>query len=262
MEGQIVGSPSATPSRGPTNDQQQRPPNIHTSPHYKTTMADSSSNDAPHLSAFLQVRLVELGLDYDTYGPYVLGIEVNDDNDEDAQEEIEQVCQLLQASSESETDAENDDVWTELGHQIRHYIQLDNNDKLALQQTMIAFEKQQLQDQLALAKLEKQVDKQQPETSASSSTSKSSMDDAAKKAMLQRFAYEQDDDDVGGDDGGVVTNKQNAQQVTQAKAQELKSKKGINTKREEQIKTKDDRANKAQAKEDRKKRAVKGERKA
>ena len=67
-------------------------------------MANSSSDDAPHLSAFLQVRLVELGLDYDTYGPYVLGIEVgnndididNDDdidNDEEAQEQVDQVCQ-------------------------------------------------------------------------------------------------------------------------------------------------------------------------
>ena len=231
---------------------------------------DSSPTDTPHLSAFLQVRLVELGLDYDTYGPYVLGIEVGNDNDEEAQEEIEQVCQLLQASSESETYADDDAIWVELGQQILHHMQLDNDDKLAMQQAIIQFEKQQLQDQLALAKQEQQVDNPKHETTttttASSSTSKSSIDDAAKKAMLQRFAYEQDDDGIGGatgDEGsGVVTNKQVAQQVNMAKAQELKSKKGVHTKREEQIKTKDDRANKAQAKEDRKKRAVKGERKA
>jgi hypothetical protein len=236
-------------------------------------MADSSSNDTPHLTAFLQVRLVELGLDYDTYGPYVLGIEVgndnDDDNDEEAQEEIEQVCQLLQASSESELYMQNDEVWTELGRQILLEIRKDNDDQLALQQTRIQFGKQQLQDQLDLAKQEN-IDQPKPSsetttttttTTASSSTSKSSIDEAAKKAMLQRFAYEQDDDEPG-EEGGAVTNKQVAQQVTTAKAQELKSKKGLNTKKLEQAKTKDDRANKAQAKEDRKKRAVKGERKA
>jgi hypothetical protein len=228
-------------------------------------MADSSSNDASHLTAFLQERLVELGLDYETYGPYVLGIEVSSDNDnendEEAQEEVDQVCQLLQASSESETYAEDDAVWTELGQQILKHIKLDNDDKQALKQMNIQLEKQQLQDQLALAKQEKRPDPQETSSAASASTSKSSMDDAAKKAMLQRFAYEQDDDDAGGDAGVAVTNKQVAEQANMAKTKELKSRK-VSTKKEEQAKTKDDRLNKAQAKEDRKKRAVKGERKA
>ncbi len=145
-------------------------------------MADSSSDDAPHLSAFLQVRLVELGLDYDTYGPYVLGIEVgnndididNDDdidNDEEAQEQVDQVCQLLQASSESETYADDDAIWTELGRQIFKHIQMDNDDKKTLQQARIQFEKQQLQDQLFLAKQEKiQLDKPTKQESSASKT--------------------------------------------------------------------------------------------
>jgi hypothetical protein len=234
-------------------------------------MTDSSSNgDAPHLTAFLKERLVELGLDYDTYGPYVLGIEVGNDDDDEAKEEISQVCQLLQASSESETHADDDEVWVELGRQILEKIKMDNQDKLALEQARIQLEKQNLQDQLAQAKQEKKLDK--PEASAaasdsnSNSGSRSSMDDAAKKAMLQRFAYEQDEDQQqqqqkGEEDGGVVTNKQVAQQANLAKSQELKSRK-VTTKKEEQAKTKEAKLKKVEAKEDRKKRATKGERKA
>jgi hypothetical protein len=110
-------------------------------------MADSSSNDAPHLSAFLQVRLVELGLDHDTHGPCVLGIEVgnhdNDNIDEEAQSDVDQVCQLLQASSESEKHADDDTTWTELGRQMVQHVQLDNNDKKTRMQANIQFEKQQ-----------------------------------------------------------------------------------------------------------------------
>ena len=96
-------------------------------------------------------------------------------------------------------------------------------------------------------------------------------DAAARRALLNRFAYEIPEDEEGGEVGAAakkdhevdrpISNKEAAQQVEKEKLQELRSHKTGTTKREEQQKTADARKNKQQLKEERRKRAVKGERK-
>ena len=56
-----------------------------------------SEEEYPNLSKFLQEALPSLGLDNDTYCPYVLG--TTEGGGEDSEEELEQVVQLLQASA-------------------------------------------------------------------------------------------------------------------------------------------------------------------
>ena len=64
-------------------------------------MDESTKEEHPNLYELLVERLPALGLDGDTYGPYVLG---TTEGDED---EVTEVVQLLQASSESHGDQED-----------------------------------------------------------------------------------------------------------------------------------------------------------
>lgn len=61
------------------------------------------------LTPFLSERFPQLGLDFETYGPYVTGaLDVNEDDDD----ALEGIMDLLRSSSESHCD--DDAVWTEL----------------------------------------------------------------------------------------------------------------------------------------------------
>ena len=79
----------------------------------------SSSEDEHYLTSYLSTALPRLGLDPDTYGPYVTGLfpidpdEYYDDVDED---EMTDILGLLQSSSETHAindDNSNTQVWNE-----------------------------------------------------------------------------------------------------------------------------------------------------
>ena len=78
------------------------------------------ASDHHFLADYLEGRLPELGLDYDTYGSYVMGLVPEDDEEVGGgadEEEWESILELLQASSESHGDDEQ--VWLDLKGEIR-----------------------------------------------------------------------------------------------------------------------------------------------
>mmetsp|Transcript_5749 Transcript_5749/g.11749 ORF Transcript_5749/g.11749 Transcript_5749/m.11749 type:complete len:96 (-) Transcript_5749:774-1061(-) len=64
-----------------------------------------TDNEQHYLHSFLSQKLPELGLDAETYAPYVTGNDGDDDDD------LDELIELLRASSESHGD--DDDAWKE-----------------------------------------------------------------------------------------------------------------------------------------------------
>jgi hypothetical protein len=207
----------------------------------------------PNLVKLLTDRLPSLGLDYETYGPYVWGVVDNTDEDE-----LLEVIQLLQASSEDF--AEDEDKWTQLTNDIEEAMKQDKELRQAQDQEHVEAERSKMEEQLAKAKLE------QPAAKAPAKSQKSSgVDDATKKALMQRYAYEDDGDEAEGNAAGasseeVQNNRQVAAQANMERSKEERSKKVL-TKKEEQQKTKEQRLNKDKLKEERRKKNTKQERK-
>ena len=204
-------------------------------------MADAEEETAALMEPFLAPRLSDLGLDYETYGPYLLPLLLNENDDE---EEWDSIMELLQASSETHSDDE--EAFTKL----RSDLQAEWNDR----QSKIQAKRKEQEEQEKIA-YKKQLEEMQRRALSKQE------DDAAKKALLDRFGYEQDDEDGQAEEGPTaVSNKDAAAQMAKEKQNELKSK-ATTSKKEEQQKTKNARLDKAKLKEERRKRATKGERK-
>jgi hypothetical protein len=212
-------------------------------------------DDESHaLEPFLTKRLTELGLDYDTYGPYLFPLLTeSEDADED---DWEGVMGLLQASSESHCDDEQ--AWKDLR------VDIDAAWK-TYRDAVVASEKQDLEHNAQEMKEKLERDRQLAveaailEEEKKAKPAESKVVDEAKRAMIARFAYEEDGEN-GEEEEAPVTNKQAAARFSQEKQKEEKSKHVV-TKREEQQKTSADRMDKAKAKEDRRQRSTKQERK-
>lgn len=206
--------------------------------------------DNPNLVAFLEERLPQLGLDGETYGMYVLG--TSDD------EELEEIMQLLQASSEVDDD-DDEQVWIQLTKDIQEKLKLDLQLKEDKERQKREQNKALLEEQLAQAK--EQLQYTEPTTTTKKTHTNSAIDDATKKALLSRFAYDQDDDEEDLEESDApLTNREVAAMASQEQAKELRSHK-VQTKKEEQQKTKEQKNSKQQLKEERRKRTQKGERK-
>ena len=221
-------------------------------------MSDEEGGDVSHgLAPFLRERLPALGLDYETYGAYVLPLLLADDGDDDNDDgEWDSVMELLQASSETHSD--DDDAWVELRRDIEKAWS-EHRQKVHEEEVAEALDqKLKLQEQIEQERLRVQdaalAKKQQVHQNKS--------DDAAKQALMARFGYEDPDGDAGGDgeDDGPVSNRDVARQMEAAKSQAMREHKGV-TKRDEQKKTADAKKSKISLKEERRKRATKGERK-
>lgn len=204
-------------------------------------MDDSTKEERPNLCKLLEKRLLELGLDPETYGPYVVGSDAD---------ELPDVMELLKASSESE---EDDGVWATFTDDILASLKMDEDLQKEKETEKIRAAQKKEQ---AIVEKNKAAIKESAAQKATGEKS-SQVDDATKTALMQRFGYEiPDEEEVG----PAVTNKQAAASASMEKTQELRSKKTV-TKKEEQHKTKEQRNSKAQLKEERRKRATKGERK-
>lgn len=234
----------------------------------------------PHLHHLLQDSLPKLGLDCETYGPYVWGDEDDDDSDDDrdVDELKDLVLGVLQASSE--THSEDDDVWTDLIEQIIKANELDSKRRRESKDRHLQETKTKLEEDLAKAKLEEQ--QQQPEEDDKNnkkSPEQQKADAEAKRQLMERFGYELDDDDEqtnknasGG--GGkksssaktattatATTNRDVAAAHNSEKSKAMKNQ-SKTTKADERKITKQNRSNKEEKKEARRKKAVKGERQA
>mmetsp|Transcript_3370 Transcript_3370/g.4878 ORF Transcript_3370/g.4878 Transcript_3370/m.4878 type:complete len:83 (-) Transcript_3370:818-1066(-) len=74
-------------------------------------------SDDHFLSEFLESRLPELGLDFETYGPYVMGVVGSDGEDDQDEGSLDDILELLKASSETRSD--DDDAWDNLKKEIQ-----------------------------------------------------------------------------------------------------------------------------------------------
>lgn len=209
-------------------------------------------DDSHALSSFLTERLAQVGLDADTYGPYVLPLLLTTDDEEADADEWESVMSLLQASSETHSDDEH--AWIDLRSDIEK-AWADHKRKVAQQeqaikeanarslQEEIERERKIAQEAALLEKIEKKQTEELDET---------------KRALVQRYAYEEDDDEQ--EEEEVVTNRQAAAEMALEKAKEAR-KSQVSTKVEERQKTKAAKLDKAKKLEERRKKATKGERK-
>ncbi|CAB9523247.1 Sel1 repeat containing 1 [Seminavis robusta] len=214
------------------------------------------------LASFLGEKLPTLGLDPETYGPYLLGLlpaddealldgnDVDDNNSGADDEEWDGVLELLQASSESHSD--DVDAWQALKKELQdryrtHLVEAKNQKAEEDAQRLEAAK-------IAAAAIPEETKKEEKKSSV--------IDEEAKKAMLARFAYENDDEDEDeeGELAHVNVNKEAAKQQSLENAKELRKVKG-QTKKEEQQKTKQAKQDKIKLKEERRNRANKGERK-
>ena len=220
-------------------------------------------DDDHALSDFLRERLPQVGLDYDTYGPYVLPLLLTERsdgaNDEDIQEEWDSVMELLQASSESHSD--DNDAWVTLRQDIQKAWD-DHQQKLKLLEEEEKHQRAQQMEQV-LAEERRMAEQAAAEAAAAQEKQQEHADesktanDAAKQALLDRFGY--DGDDAAHDDDDAPSNHQVAAAAHGAKMKEMRAQ-NVQTKKDEQAKTSQAKMEKARVKEERRKRAVKGER--
>ena len=257
-----------------------------------------------HLETYLTSILPKIGLDPETYAPYITGVlpTADDDNDneqrdeEELNEELTGIIELLQASSESHGDDEQ--TWIDL----RSNIQKIDAECRTLQRLSKekADEDRRLEiesktrNELELAR-EAQEERRAEELREARERKEM---DPAKRALLEQYAYvdsEVYDNDgnlieaAGGDGGGdgdgngakgastakkggsgkpigkgvaegQVSNRATAQKYRQETSTQVRSQQG-QTKSEERKKTKNSKLDKVKQKEERRKRAVKGERK-
>lgn len=213
------------------------------------------------LTEFLSKRLPQLGLDAETYTPYLLPLLTDDEQDKD-DDEWNGVLELLQASSETHSDddaawsalrADIEAAWREHQKRVAQAARAENAARQEEMQAQLAQERAEMEQ--ALAQAEKQK--------ASSATTTGTVNDAAKQALLSRFAFEndQDEDDARADsEEAPLSNKQVAAQALVEQARALRGQ-AVQTKAEERQKSKAHKEEKAKRKEERRNKATKGERK-
>mmetsp|Transcript_22614 Transcript_22614/g.31582 ORF Transcript_22614/g.31582 Transcript_22614/m.31582 type:complete len:224 (-) Transcript_22614:66-737(-) len=221
-------------------------------------------SDDHFLSAFLESRLPELGLDFETYGPYVMGVVGSDGEDDQEEGSLDDILELLQASSETHSDDEEawDGLKQEIKVQLKQYTENQQKEEEKARQIQKQQEQALLQKEIELAKEQQQL-KEEAEGGAQEEM------DEAKKALMARFAYDESEiydesgnltKPKGGNEEDVVNNKQFASKTRMDDAKKERQKHNASKKdaREETKKAKEE---KNRLKEERKKRATKGERK-
>jgi hypothetical protein len=213
------------------------------------------------LDQFLAARLDALGLDHDTYGPYLLPVVMaggdsykNGAEDED---EWETVLELLQASSETHSD--DAECWKQLQMDLENeFSRLNEQQAQVLQQRHEQTQRQHqelLQRDIQIAKEAALMQQQQKD-----STQPTNERDVSKQALIARFAYEDEDDDLEAAEAEAAPASNQSVPVG-AKSSSTTTAPPVTTKLQERQKTKQAREAKVTAKEERRKRAVKGERK-
>ena len=221
------------------------------------------SGEEHFLSPYLSNHLPTIGLDYDTYGPYVTGLVDSDDAKLDS-DGFDDVIELLRASSETHADEDFDSVWEDLKIQIENLCLQESNRKeeerskeLEERQRLAAENSNQLSQQAEeAARKEKQT-----QTSSDRNQARSA-DDVARRKLLERYAYENEDEDSQGEDEEdepFLDNRAVAKQAELEKHRKLRKDFEASKKASKEASAKG-KVEKSLAKEERKKRASKGER--
>jgi len=206
------------------------------------------SVDEEILEPIVADHLTPLGLDPEIYGAYILPLLASDDA-----EDWESILELLKASSE--THGDNEEVWDELKSSLKEAYAKELSKQNKQKESEQAKEREEYQKNLEadreaarLAEIEKQAE----------SEGQKAIDDATKLALMARFGYE-DDENAAEPDETVESNRDVASRISQQQSQNMRSK-AQGSKKEEQEKTAKAKKDMIQQKEERRKRAVKGER--
>lgn len=231
-------------------------------------MSDES-DDSHYLDSFLQERLPALGLDYETYGPYVRGLVTNDNDDSnnDDDDDWDDILELLQASSETHSD-DRDAFVIVLKQELQERRAQHWADVERKTQTQ-RLEKQAEEQAMLARDIELAVKKEQELMERMKISDKGGVVDDAKRLLVARFEY--DESEMYGADGNfvkvsaetdsepVLSNKDAAALAHQEKLNQMKSQK-TTSKKEEQQKTKQAKLDKVKQKEERRNKTQKGER--
>ena len=247
-----------------------------------TARGDCQHDDAPaSFEEYVCERLSRLGLDGDTYAPYVLPLfESDQQREQDAdllEEEWDTVLTLLRESAEAEDDDDDDavdisgedDLWTGFRRGVEDAWRVQKLRKEEAERQ----EKERNQERVrAEIERERQIALEEAASGAARTQEQhnraavSESEERAKRALVERFAYENEDDgeDDGVNDGAndldVVSNRQAAALAAKEKEQQLRNKGSTTTKKDERQKTAQTRKEKEEKKDERRKRATKGER--
>ena len=232
-----------------------------------------SDEEEHFLFPYLSKRLPELGLDYETYGPYCLGAvgtessEVGGDGEDEDYEELDGIIELLQSSSETHSD--DAAAWKGLREEIIRLTAESRNAANAKKSEEARKVREAEEEKIRQAKAEAEAYEQMlEEKKAHKDTAEDEEKKKARNALLNRFAYEREDDPTGDgakNDGGEgpVSNKDAAAQAQRDHVKKVReeSSKSRESKAEARSKNKEAMQAKADKKEERRKRAQKGERK-
>ena len=214
---------------------------------------------------YLNEKLPQLSLDIETYLPYITGCLDTFQDDE----ELDDIIELLQASSETHSDDEI--IWPQLKTDIltRHH-----EHKAAVEQK----QKEELEDRKEMQARKKKEEfeeanrERERKRLAEEERSKKNELDPAKKALLDQYAYdvsETYDNDgkivdssggkKGGEDDGGGSNRAVAEKMNKERAQKVRGESN-SSKADERVKTKQAKIDKLKKKDERRNRAKKGER--
>ncbi|KAL7441396.1 hypothetical protein ACHAXM_007891 [Skeletonema potamos] len=197
-----------------------------------------------YLDVYLADILPKLGLDFETYGPYITATGTDELDD------LDDIIELLRASSESHSD--DDDSWNDFKLQIekrrKDFISGEEERKNLAVLEAERLKKESLQREIEIAKSNALEVEQRMEAKKLVGMS------ADKLALLDKFGYEVDDEEDEEEDTGVTKISDHAPKQGVEKKPSQPSKKEL---RAETAKAKADRNAK---KEERRKRATKGER--
>ncbi|KAL9181222.1 hypothetical protein ACHAXT_010027 [Thalassiosira profunda] len=213
-----------------------------------------------YLDSYLSEILPSLGLDAETYAPYVTGY-ANDDDDEDSDDSLDELIELLRASSE--THGEDEAVWKDFRREIvqrrKDFVSGESARKELEALEIQEATNEQLQQEIKLAQQNAlEVEERKAKELAANKVENMSHD---KIAMMAKYGYE--DDDGGAEDDGEpgkpMTNKEHAAAVSMQNAKSQRSSQK-QTKKEAQQETAKAKADKNAKKEERRKKAGKRER--
>ena len=250
----------------PSQKSYRQPPVFHTSIYHTITIPriHLTMTENKQLSDYLNEKLPGLSLDTETYIPYIIGCLEQFQDDE----ELDEIIDLLQASSETHSDDE--EIWPKLKQDI---LALHRGHKEGLEQTkkQESEERKEMEARKKKEEMEEANRERERKRLADEEKARKNELDPAKKALLAQYAYDvsetYDNDgkivDSGGKDGdeeGGSSNRATAEKMNKERSQQLKGAHSV-TKKDERAKTKQAKVDKIDKKEERRNRARKGERK-
>ena len=192
--------------------------------------AMSEDGENHYLAPYLGVRLPELGLDFDTYGPYCYGIDPTD------ADELDSIIDLLRSSSETHSD--DDAAWEEVRSKILGLAEEERDRAAGDRRSEIERARQAEEDK---AKEARRVAEEHAAELERTKEERARAEEEKRKAredLMSRYGYEGEEGGEdgggkgGGDDageGGPVNNREAAVQAQKEHTKKVREESGKST---------------------------------